>query len=100
MASDEELDQARVQKITAEALLDERRTAAREAREAKLEEISPPCARPMPGKKTCGHPLNRHDPCSSCACPSFLSEDGEPADVAGERLMEEHPELFRKAKVN
>jgi hypothetical protein len=87
--------------ITAKILLDERRKVAREAediRDAALEEASPPCARVISKDKRCGHKLNRHDPCTSCACPAFIDSQGRGAREASEAVIAAHPDLFPVAR--
>lgn len=100
MTTGEEFELTENEQLTAQAILDELRTQDR-ARAAKrledLEEISPVCVRQNLRKTvTCGHKLNRHDPCSMCPCPGFRSAEGEDADAASARLMAEHPDLFPK----
>ena len=72
----------RLNEITFAAVMDERRAEAKRAEEerlAALDAASPVCGREFakPGRikgvtVRCTHKRNVHNPCSKCACPSFL----------------------------
>lgn len=87
--------------LTAAALLTERRAEAARLeleRQRRLNAVSPPCVRELKregGKSvTCGHKLNRHDPCSLCVCPGFLSKEGERGTESAARVRRDNPDLF------